>query len=162
MLLHLQSALGICVIVAIAWALSEDRRAFPWRTVIAGLALQAALALFLLEVPPARAGLLALNGAVDALTEATRTGSGFVFGYVGGGPAPFAVTDPAAMTSFAFGILPLVLVISALSALLWHWRILPLIVKGIAAVLRRLMKTGGAVGLGAARPSSSAWSRRRC
>jgi CNT family concentrative nucleoside transporter len=150
MLLHLQSALGICVIVALAWALSEDRRAFPWRTVVAGLVLQAALALFLLEVPFARAALLGLNGAVDALTSATKAGSGFVFGYIGGGPAPFAVTDPAAMVSFAFGILPLVLVISALSALLWHWRILPVIVNAFAFVLRKLMNIGGAVGLGSA------------
>jgi CNT family concentrative nucleoside transporter len=150
MLPHLQSALGICVIIALAWALSEDRGAFPWRTVIAGLALQAALALLLLEVPVARAGLLALNGAVDALTSATRAGTSFVFGFIGGGPPPFAVTNPVGMVSFAFGILPLVIVISALAALLWHWRILPVIVKAFAFVLRKLMGIGGAVGLGAA------------
>jgi CNT family concentrative nucleoside transporter len=150
MLLHLQSAFGICVIVAAAWALSEDRRAFPWRTVAAGLVLQAALALFLLKVGMARDGLLALNGAVDALTGATRAGTSFVFGFVGGGAAPFAVTNPAGMVSFAFGILPLVIVISALSALLWHWRILPVIVKAFAFALRKLMGIGGAVGLGAA------------
>jgi CNT family concentrative nucleoside transporter len=150
MLPHLQSALGICVIIALAWALSEDRRAFPWRTVIAGLMLQAALALLLLEVPVARAGLLALNGAVDALTSATRAGTSFVFGFIGGGPPPFAVTNPVGLVSFAFGILPLVIVISALAALLWHWRILPVIVKAFAFVLRKLMGIGGAVGLGAA------------
>jgi CNT family concentrative nucleoside transporter len=150
MLLHLQSAFGICVIVALAWALSEDRRAFPWRTVAAGLVLQAALALFLLKVGMARDGLLALNNAVDALTGATRAGTSFVFGFVGGGTAPFAVTNPAGMVSFAFGILPLVIVISALSALLWHWRILPVVVKAFAFALRKLMGIGGAVGLGAA------------
>jgi CNT family concentrative nucleoside transporter len=150
MLPHLQSALGICVIVALAWALSENRRAFPWRTVAAGLLLQAGLALLLLKVPVARAGLLALNGAVDALTGATKAGTSFVFGFVGGGPAPFAVTNPAGMVSFAFGILPLVIVISALAALLWHWRILPVIVKGFAFVLHKLMGIGGAVGLGSA------------
>jgi CNT family concentrative nucleoside transporter len=150
MLPHLQSALGICVIVGVAWALSENRRAFPWRTVVAGLLLQAALALLLLKVPVARAGLLALNGAVDALTGATRAGTSFVFGFIGGGPPPFAVTNPVGMVSFAFGILPLVIVISALAALLWHWRILPVIVKGFAFGLRKLMGIGGAVGLGAA------------
>ncbi len=150
MLPHLQSALGICVIVAVAWALSEDRRAFPWRTVIAGLLLQASLALLLLKVPVARAGLLALNGAVDALTGATRAGTSFVFGFIGGGPPPFVVTNPTGMVSFAFGILPLVIVISALAALLWHWRILPVIVKGFAFGLRKLMGIGGAVGLGSA------------
>jgi concentrative nucleoside transporter, CNT family len=150
MLPHLQSALGICVIVALAWGLSEDRRAFPWRTVAVGLALQAALALFLLEVPAARRGLLALNGAVDALTSATKAGSAFVFGFVGGGAPPFAVTNPVGLVSFAFGILPLVIVISALAALLWHWRILQLVVEAVAFVLRKLMRIGGAVGLGAA------------
>lgn len=150
MLLHLQSAFGICVIVALAWAMSEDRRSFPWATVAAGLVLQAAIALLLLKVPLARQGLLALNGAVDALTGATRVGTSFVFGFVGGGAPPFAVTNPAGMTSFAFGILPLVIVISALSALLWHWRILQLIVKAMALALRKTMNIGGAAGLGSA------------
>ncbi len=150
MLLHLQSAFGIGVIVALAWALSEDRRAFPWRTVIAGLLLQAGIALLLLDVPPARAALLALNGAVDALTGATRAGTSFVFGFVGGAAPPFAVVNPAGMVSFAFTILPLVIVISALSALLWHWRILPLVVNAMAFALRKLMGLGGAVGLGSA------------
>ncbi len=149
-MLHLQSAFGICVIIALAWVLSEDRRAFPWRTVAAGLLLQAALALLLLKVPAARNGLLALNGAVDALTGATRAGTAFVFGFVGGGAAPFAVTNPAGMVSFAFGILPLVIVISALSALLWHWRILQIVVRALAFALRKLMNIGGAVGLGSA------------
>jgi len=147
---HLQSAFGICVIVALAWLLSEDRRAFPWRTVVVGLLLQAVLALLLLKVPAARNGLLALNGAVDALTGATRAGTSFVFGFVGGGAPPFAVTNPAGMVSFAFGILPLVIVISALSALLWHWRILQIVVRALAFALRKLMNIGGAVGLGSA------------
>lgn len=149
-MLHLQSAFGICVIVALAWLLSEDRRAFPWRTVIAGLVLQAVLAMLLLKVPLARDGLLALNGAVDSLTDATKAGTSFVFGLVGGGAPPFAVTNPVGMVSFAFQILPLVIVISALSALLWHWRILPVIVNAFAFVLRKLLGIGGAVGLGSA------------
>ena len=149
-LLHFQSAFGICVIIALAWALSENRRAFPWRTVILGLALQVAIALLLLKVPLARDALFALNSAVDALTSATRTGTSFVFGFVGGGAPPFTVTNPSGMVSFAFGILPLVIVISALSALLWHWRILPVIVKAIALGLRKLLGIGGAVGLGSA------------
>jgi len=149
-MLHLQSAFGICVIVALAWVLSEDRRAFPWRTVAVGLLLQAVLALLLLKVPAARDGLLALNGAVDALTDATKAGTSFVFGFVGGGAPPFAVTNPGGMVSFAFGILPLVIVISALSALFWHWRILQIVVRALAFALRKLMNIGGAVGLGSA------------
>ena len=94
--------------------------------------------------------MFALNGVVDALTEATKAGTSFVFGYVGGGASPFLVTKPQNASSFAFQILPLVIVISALSALLWYWRILPVIVNGFAWGLRKLMGIGGAIGLGSA------------
>jgi concentrative nucleoside transporter, CNT family len=150
MLPHLQSALGIAAIVLAAWALSEDRRAFPWRIVAIGIALQIALALLLLKVPPARAALLSLNGVVDALMAATKAGTAFVFGYPGGANPPFAVTNPAGLSSFAFQVLPLVIVISALAALLWHWRVLPVVVGGFAWLLRKTLKLGGAVGLGSA------------
>jgi CNT family concentrative nucleoside transporter len=149
-LVHLQSALGIVAIIALAWVLSENRRAFPWRTVIVGLGLQVGIALLLLKVPVARDVLFSLNGVVDALAAATKAGTSFVFGYTGGGPTPFAVANPAAMSSFAFQILPLVIVISALAALLWYWRILPLIVGGFAWALQKTMGIGGAVGLGSA------------
>ena len=148
--LHPQSLLGVGAILTLAWLLSEDRRKFPVRTVVTGLLMQMALALLLLKVPAARDGLFALNGVVRALTDATKEGTSFVFGFVGGGEPPFAVTNPAGMVSFAFGVLPLVIVISALSALLWHWRILSVIVKAIAFVLRKLLDIGGAVGLGGA------------
>jgi CNT family concentrative nucleoside transporter len=147
---HLQAGLGLVVIIAAAWAMSEDRRAFPLRTVAAGLALQFALALLLLKVPPARAALLSLNAVVDALSAATRAGTSFVFGFVGGGPAPFAVTGPANLGSFAFTVLPLVIVISALASLLWYWRVLPVIVNALSFALRKIMAIGGAVGLGSA------------
>ncbi len=149
-MLHLQSLTGIAAIVALAWLLSEDRRAFPLRTVLSGLGLQFALALLLLKVPVARTALLSLNGVVDALTAATKAGTAFVFGYVGGGEPPFSIADAKGLTSFAFQILPLVIVISALAALLWHWRVLPIIVRGFAWVLGRILGIGGAVGLGAA------------
>jgi concentrative nucleoside transporter, CNT family len=147
---HLQSLLGIATILMLAWLFSENRRAFPFRTVIAGLAMQVVLALLLLKVPVARDALFALNGVVTALTDATRAGTSFVFGFTGGGEPPFAVTNPKGMVSFAFGVLPLIIVISALSALLWHWKILAVIVKAIAFVLRRVLGIGGAVGLGGA------------
>jgi len=147
---HLQSALGICAIIAMAWALSEDRRAFNWRMVAGTLILQMAVALLLLKLPVLRDALFHLNGAVGALTEATGAGTSFIFGYIGGGPAPFTVTHPANMINLAFSILPLLMVISALSAILWHWRILPAIVHGLAAVLKRTLGLGGAVGLSAA------------
>jgi CNT family concentrative nucleoside transporter len=147
---HLQSAMGIALMIALAWVLSENRRAFPLRTVLVGLALQIGIALLLLKVTVARDVLFSLNGVVDALVAATKSGTSFVFGYAGGGPTPYTVTNPQAMTSFAFQILPLVIVISALAALLWHWRILPLFVGGFAWALRKTMGIGGAVGLGSA------------
>ena len=149
-LLHLQSGLGLCVILALAWVLSEDRRAFPFRTVAVGLAIQITLALLLLKVPLARDALYSLNGVVDALMAATKAGTSSVFGYVGGGPTPFLAIRQQNLTSFAFEILPLVIVVSALASLLWYWRILPLIVGGFSWVLRRSMGLGGAVGLGSA------------
>jgi concentrative nucleoside transporter, CNT family len=148
--LHLQSLLGIFAILLLAWLCSENRRAFPVRTVVAGLVVEIVLALLLLKVPVARNALFALNGVVTALTDATRAGTSFVFGFMGGGAAPFQVANPSGMVNFAFGVLPLIIVISALSALLWHWRILAIVVKGIAAVLRRVLGIGGAVGLGGA------------
>jgi CNT family concentrative nucleoside transporter len=147
---HLQSALGICAIIACAWALSEDRRVFNWRMVAGTLLLQMAIALLLLKLPMVRGVLFRLNGVVGALTQATGAGTSFIFGYLGGAPAPFTVTHPANMINLAFSILPLVMVISALSAILWHWRILPTVVHGMAMVLKRTLGLGGAVGLSAA------------
>lgn len=147
---QLQSALGLVVFVAIAWALSENRRAFPWQLVVHGIGLQILLAAVLLGIAPVREVLLSLNVVVDAIQKATAQGSSFVFGYVGGGTPPFEVKNPGAMVTIAFTILPIVLVMSALSALLWHWRILPLIVKGFALALERTMKIGGALGVGCA------------
>ena len=132
MLPHLQSALGICVIIALAWAMSEDRRVFNWRMVAGTLLLQMVIALALLKLPVVRDALFRLNGVVAALSQATMAGTSFIFGYLGGGAAPFTVTHPANMINLAFGILPLVMVVSALSAILWHWRILPIVIHGLA------------------------------
>ena len=147
---HLQSLLGILVLLGFAWAISENRSVFPLRTVLAGLALQIALALLLLKLPVTRSALLSLNVIVNALTGATRAGTSFVFGFVGGASPPFAITNASALSNFAFQILPLVIVISALAALLWYWRILPVIVNAFAWVLLKIMGVGGAIGLGAA------------
>ena len=149
-LLNLQSAFGLVALVAIAWALSENVRIFRLRMVLTALGLQIGLALVLLRVSAARDALLSLNVAVDAVQAATRAGTSFVFGYVGGGAPPFDVTNPANAFSLAFEALPLVLVVSALSAILWHWGILRQIVRSIAWVLERTMGIGGAVGLASA------------
>ena len=105
--------LGLAAILLLAWVLSEDRWRVPVRVVAAGVLLQAALALLFLKVPLAGAAFLLLNDGVEALEKATEAGTGFVFGYLGGGPLPFAETQPGAAFIFAFRALPLVLVISA-------------------------------------------------
>jgi CNT family concentrative nucleoside transporter len=142
--------LGIAAILAFAWAISEDRYRIPWRIVGVGVLLQFALALLFLKFPPAAAAFLLLNRAVAALQHATEAGTGFVFGYLGGGDLPFAETKPGASFIFAFRALPLVLVISALATLLFYWGILQRIVQAFAWVLRRSVGVGGPLGLGAA------------
>lgn len=147
---NLQGLLGIAAIVLLAWAVSEDRGRFDWRSVAVGLALQVGLALLLLRLPVAREAFLSLNGVVLALEAATRHGTAFVFGYLGGGPAPFEASQPGNAFVLALQALPLILVISAVAALLWHWRILPVVIKGVSRVLERLFGIGGAVGVSAA------------
>jgi len=142
--------LGVVILPAAAWALGGFRRPVPWRLVVGGLALQVVIAAVLLKLPVARAVFLAINDAVHALQEATRAGTTFVFGYVGGGPLPFAESHPGASFILGFQALPLILVVSALSALLFHWRILPAVVQGCAWALRRSLGVGGAVGVSAA------------
>jgi CNT family concentrative nucleoside transporter len=141
---------GIGVVLAVAWGVSEDRRAVPWRTVAGGMALQLVLALVLIGFPPATRAVLALNDAVHALQTATDAGTRFVFGYLGGPPYPFTEPFPGAAFVLAFRALPLVLVISALAALLFHWGVLQAVARAFAWVLRRTLGVGGALGLGAA------------
>ena len=109
----------------VAWLVSEDRRRVSSRLILAGLGLQLALALLLLKLPLVKGLFLGLNDLVRSLQEATQAGTALVFGYLGGGAAPFELAYPQHAFVFAFRALPLILVISALSALLFHWRILP-------------------------------------
>ncbi|MGH8480690.1 MAG: NupC/NupG family nucleoside CNT transporter [Gammaproteobacteria bacterium] len=146
----LQSALGVFVFIALAWVVSEERRAFPWRIVLAGLALQFALAAALLKLPGVRGWALGLNEAMLGLERATEAGTAFVFGYLGGGPLPFPEASPGTSFVLAFRALPLILVVSALSSLLFYWRVLPFIVRGLSRVLEKTLGIGGAVGLSAA------------
>jgi concentrative nucleoside transporter, CNT family len=146
----LQGLIGVAGLLAIAWSLSEQRRQVPWRAVVAGLLLQFTLAMLLLKLPLAKDAFLALNAAMLALERATEAGTSLVFGYLGGGPLPFSVSSPAASYVLAFRALPLVLVISALSSLLFYWRVLPLIVRAVSWLLERTMGVGGVVGLSTA------------
>lgn len=138
---------GIILIYALAWALSERRQAFPWKLVLGATALQFGFALVLFGVPFIRDILFKANIIVDALEDATRAGTGFVFGYVGDNQAASEIMTGDAPPLFFFQILPIVIVVAALSAMLWHWRLLRWITKGFALVFRRLMGIGGATSL---------------
>jgi len=150
MLLVLQSALGFLAIIAIAWLFSEDRRAVPWRIVVSGAVLQIVLAAALLKLPLFRDLFLALNELLSALERATQEGTRFVFGFLGGGPQPYEERPGSSSFVLAFRALPLILVVSALSSLLFYWRVLPVVVRGFSVVLEKVMGVGGAVGLSTA------------
>ena len=146
----MQGLLGIVALLALAWACSEDRRRIRWRTVVTGLGLQAGLALLLILFPPAQSVILLLNRAALSLQDATDAGTGFLFGYLGGGALPFVETSPGSSFILAFKILPLVLVISAISALLFHWGVMQRLIGAFAWLLRGTMGVGGALALAAA------------
>lgn len=145
-----QPLLGLAVLIALAWCLSENRRVFPWRIVAAGLVVQALVALVLIRLPGSQIVFVVINDAVLALQKATEAGTSIVFGFLGGAPLPFKESFPGAAFVLAFRALPLVLVVGALSALLYHWRVLPLVVQAFAWALSRLLGIGGAASLGTA------------
>jgi CNT family concentrative nucleoside transporter len=150
MTLAVQSALGFFLLLVIAWAISENRRTVPWRIVISGVILMLVMAALLLKVPLTKQFFFALNDGLTALEKATQTGTAFVFGYLGGGTLPFAEQPQTSSFILAFRALPLILVVSALSSLLFFWRILPVVVQGLSTLLEKSMGVGGAVGLSTA------------
>ena len=138
---------GIAALLAIAWSLSARRGAIAWRPVWGGLALAALLLLAIRWLPGARALLESMNGVLDALQAATAAGTAFVFGHLGGGPLPYAPTAPGASFVLATQALPLVLVVSALSALLFHWGVLSAVVRGLTLGPAGTPRVRGAVGV---------------
>jgi CNT family concentrative nucleoside transporter len=148
--LQAQSGFGLLALCVLAWALGGFKRGVSSRVVLMGLALQILLGAALLHIAPLRAGFSYLGDAVNALAVATQAGTSLVFGYLGGGALPFQELRPSASFILFFQALPLVLVVGALSALFYHWGILPAIVRVMAAVLQRLFGIGGAAGFGVA------------
>jgi CNT family concentrative nucleoside transporter len=149
-MLQLQSAFGIVALLAIAWALGENRRAVSLKQTAIGLAVTLLTAVILIKLPLVARAFGAINDAVGAIAAASRAGTSFVFGYLGGGPLPFDLKAPGADFILAFQALPIVLVMSVLTTLLFYWRVLPPIVRGMAWLLERTLGVGGAVGLSTA------------
>jgi CNT family concentrative nucleoside transporter len=141
---------GMAGLLGLAWLASENRRAVPWRAVATGMALLLALAVVFLKVPLVKDAFMKLNDLLLVLEKATQAGTSLVFGYLGGGNPPFAVTDASSNFVLAFRALPIVLLMSALSALLFYWRVLPALVRAISFLLEKTMRVGGVVGLSAA------------
>src|SRR5882757_1060417 len=146
----LQSAVGVFALLAIAWLLSENRRAVVLKQAMIGLLVTFLTAVILLKIPGVSHAFAAVNDAVGAIGAASRAGTSFVFGYLGGGQLPYELKVPGAEFVLALQALPIVLVMSVLTTLLFHWRILPPIVRGFSWLLERTLKVGGAVGLSTA------------
>src|SRR5262245_9633661 len=144
-----QSLVGLVAIPLIAWAISERRGAIKparlARILIAGVGLQVVIAAVMLNVPSVRLAFDWAAGLVNALQAATAAGMRLVFGYLAGGPAPFDTVRPETSFILAFQALPLILVISALSKLLYHWGVLQKVVHGIGWVLQRSLGVSGPV-----------------
>lgn len=147
-MLIFQGMAGLAVFVGLAWMISENRSQINIKTIVIGLGLQFLLALFFLKIPLLSQGFVLLNQVVLALEQSTRAGTSMVFGYLGGGPLPFEEKSSSASFILAFQALPLVLFMSALSSLLFYWRILPWVVKTFSRILEKLFGLGGAEGLG--------------
>ena len=149
-MLQAQSALGLVVLLCLAWVLGEERRLPAWRIAVIGAVLQLVLAASMLYLPALTDAVAAANRVVAVLDAATEAGTSLVFGYLGGGPLPFEEGFPGAGFVLAFRALPVILVVGALAALLTHWRILPLVVRGFGRLLERSFRIGGPVGLASA------------
>jgi CNT family concentrative nucleoside transporter len=150
MMLQLQSTFGVFALLAIAWAFGENRRAVSLRQAAIGLAATFLTAVLLIKLPFVAHAFGAINDAVGTISAASRAGTSFVFGYLGGGALPFDLKAPGADFILAFQALPIVLVMSVLTTLLFYWRILPPVVRGMAWLLERTLGVGGAVGLSTA------------
>ena len=146
----LQIIIGFVGLVCIAIPFSQNRASINYRHILAAIILQLVLAFALLKIPFIVQIFAYLSEGVTALQAATQEGAEFVFGYLSNSSAaPFESSGTGNSLIFAFQILPLIIVISSLSALLWFWNILPLIIRAISKIFEKLFNIGGPIGLGA-------------
>lgn len=150
MMLRLVSFIGIFAFIAIAWSMSTDRKRFPWRVVIGGTLLQLILAVFMLKTSVGQWVFQQVNQAVSKLMSFVEAGSGFLFtireSVNGAAPVP----NTHLLTTFAFGVLPTIIFFSTLMAVLYHLGVMQVLVKSIAWVMQKTLKTSGPETLSAA------------
>ncbi|MDB3950916.1 Na+-dependent nucleoside transporter [Gammaproteobacteria bacterium] len=145
-----QIIIGFVGLVCIAIPFSQNRSSINYRHIFAAIILQIILAFALLKIPFIVQIFAYLSEGVTALQAATQEGAEFVFGYLSNSStSPFESSGTGNSMIFAFQILPLIIVISSLSALLWFWNILPLIIRAISKIFEKLFNIGGPIGLGA-------------
>jgi len=151
LVLQARSFAGLFALAGVAWLLGP-RQKISVVLLVGAIGLQLLIAWLLYSLAPFRAFLQSLTGVVAVLQEVTNEGAQFVFGYLAGGRMPFEIDAENAdgLFIFAFQALPMVIVLSALSALLWRWRLLEFLVRGFAAAFRRLLNLSGSASLGAA------------
>ena len=145
-----QIVVGFIGLVCIAIPFSQNRSSINYRHIVAAIFLQITLAFALLKIPFIVQIFAYLSEGVTALQAATQEGAEFVFGYLSNSStSPFEISGTGNSMIFAFQILPLIIVISSLSALLWFWNVLPLIIRAISKIFEKLFNIGGPIGLGA-------------
>ena len=148
--LVLQACAGLVLFLFLAWVFSEDRKAIDFKSVFMGLAVQITLAIIVTKFSFVRSGLFAIGDGIMLLKDATFAGTSFVFGYLGGGDVPFVPKEGASTFIFAFQAMPMIMLVSALSMLLFHWGVLPFIVKICSTFFQKTLRVGGALGVCAA------------
>ncbi|MEK0449987.1 MAG: hypothetical protein RL088_2255 [Verrucomicrobiota bacterium] len=141
---------GLVVFISLAWAMSNNRRRFPWRPVLGGLALQFICALFVFKTPIGLAVFDGARAAVSRLNECSDEGVKLVFGPLAKAGVLESAFGKENAFIFAVNISATIIFIAALSALLYHWGILQRVVHVMALVMRRIMGTSGSESLGAA------------
>ncbi|HSV29306.1 MAG TPA: nucleoside transporter C-terminal domain-containing protein [Candidatus Omnitrophota bacterium] len=142
--------LGLAVFLALAWALSLDRKRFPWRTVACGLALQFTFGFLILKTGPGRTVFAFFNDAVTTFIGFADRGTAMVFGPLASAPALEQSFGAGNGFIFAVVVLGTIILVSAVSSFLYHYGILQLVVRGAAWVMRRVMRTSGSESLSAA------------
>ena len=142
----LQIGVGFLGLIAIAIPFSDNYKLINFKYIFYGILAQIILGLILIKLPLITTAFEYLADGVTVLQEGTQRGAQFLFGY----PGPITEGYPGLLSTFAFGILPYIIVLSCLSAMMWYWGVLPFIVNILSKVCQKLFNIGGPIGLGAA------------